>query len=458
MKKLLSVFLALTLIGTCLWVFSVPASAATSGTCGENAKWKISGSTLTISGSGAMEDYIYSGYELPGNEMAPWRDDQTGSNPNIKKIVIKSGITRIGDNAFCCLPNVTSVSIPNTVTSIGQAAFCDIKKLSTVTIPNSVTELERSTFNRCSGLTSVTLSNKLTEIPGYMFKECGKLKKVTLPDGITKIDGSAFNSCYALESIKIPAGVTTIEGNAFEYCESLKTIKLPDNLERIGPFAFSASGLTSITIPQKVDHIYNNTLGWCMSLKEVYFTGDAPDFDSGAFSCTTTTVYYPWENKTWTKSVRKDYDGTLTWVALDSDGKPVVHTHSFDSDCDPDCNDCDYTRETEHIYGTNWRRDPENHWHGCTVCGDKIDLAAHTFTPEEPDVCTVCGPLKVEGDLDGSCELNEDDVIYLLQHVLMPGDFLLRQPADYDKNDIINEDDVVYLLQHLLMPGDFPLT
>ena len=143
---------------------------------------------------------------------------------------------------------------------------------------------------------------------------------------------------------------------------------------------------------------------------------------------------------------------------FDAEGYPAEHTHLFDNDCDPICNSCDYTRETEHIYSTNWRRDPENHWHGCTVCGDKTDLEAHVILPEEPDVCTVCGPLKVAGDLDGSCELDEDDVIYLLQHVLMPEDFPLIQPVDYDKNDTVDEDDVVYLLQHLLMPGDFPLT
>jgi len=134
-----------------------------------------------------------------------------------------------------------------------------------------------------------------------------------------------------------------------------------------------------------------------------------------------------------------------------------VCVHNFDNSCDSTCNSCDYTRETEHHYGTNWRRDPENHWHGCTVCGDKIDLAAHIVTPEEPEVCTVCGPLKVAGDLDGSCEVDEDDVIYLLQHVLMPEDFPVSQPVDYDHNDTIDEDDVIYLLQHVLMPEDFPL-
>ena len=63
----------------------------------------------------------------------------------------------------------------------------------------------------------------------------------------------------------------------------------------------------------------------------------------------------------------------------------------------------------------------------------------------------------VPGDLDGSLTVNEDDVIYLLQYLLMPEDFPVNQPVDYDKNNVIDEDDVIYLLQHLLMPEDFPL-
>lgn len=63
----------------------------------------------------------------------------------------------------------------------------------------------------------------------------------------------------------------------------------------------------------------------------------------------------------------------------------------------------------------------------------------------------------IAGDLDGNLAVDENDVIYLLQHLLMPEDFPVEQPVDYDKNNVIDEDDVIYLLQYLLMPEDFPL-
>ena len=61
------------------------------------------------------------------------------------------------------------------------------------------------------------------------------------------------------------------------------------------------------------------------------------------------------------------------------------------------------------------------------------------------------------GDLDGNEIVDEDDVIYLLQHLLMPEAFAVDQPVDYDKNGAVDEDDVIYLLQYLLMPDQFPL-
>ena len=40
----------------------------------------------------------------------------------------------------------------------------------------------------------------------------------------------------------------------------------------------------------------------------------------------------------------------------------------------------------EHVAG-DWQMDDNNHWHVCTLCGENVDLTAHTF---EEGVCTVC--------------------------------------------------------------------
>ena len=63
-----------------------------------------------------------------------------------------------------------------------------------------------------------------------------------------------------------------------------------------------------------------------------------------------------------------------------------------------------------HDYGTAWKYDEKNHWHECT-CGDKVDIAAHTFkwvidkeaTATEKgskhEECTVCGYKKTAVDI-----------------------------------------------------------
>lgn len=61
------------------------------------------------------------------------------------------------------------------------------------------------------------------------------------------------------------------------------------------------------------------------------------------------------------------------------------------------------------------------------------------------------------GDLDGSGQVDNKDVEYLLWHTLFPKDFPIRSNVDFDKNRQIDNKDVEYLLWHTLFPGDYPL-
>ena len=79
------------------------------------------------------------------------------------------------------------------------------------------------------------------------------------------------------------------------------------------------------------------------------------------------------------------------------------------------CSVCDDTftvtlpATSEHSYSEAWTTDGENHWHECTVCGDKKDLAAHSWNEgvvtkdatcteagEMTYTCTVCEKTKTE--------------------------------------------------------------
>ena len=82
---------------------------------------------------------------MPYSEHScPWKRH----NDLIKTVIIKDGVTTIGNRAFSeC--GLTSVTIPNTVTSIGLGAFDHCNSLSSVTIPNSVTTIGVAAFWHC---------------------------------------------------------------------------------------------------------------------------------------------------------------------------------------------------------------------------------------------------------------------------------------------------------------------
>ena len=54
-----------------------------------------------------------------------------------------------------------------------------------------------------------------------------------------------------------------------------------------------------------------------------------------------------------------------------------------------------YGNLAAHNYKTEWSTDETNHWHECSVCGDKKDEAAHipgaAATETTPQTCTICG-------------------------------------------------------------------
>ena len=70
-------------------------------------------------------------------------------------------------------------------------------------------------------------------------------------------------------------------------------------------------------------------------------------------------------------------------------------SHTFDDDCDADCNTCGYKRENSHAYDKEgWMTSNFEHWNVCSVCGEESKHEKHIAGPdateEKPQVCTVC--------------------------------------------------------------------
>ena len=206
--------------------------------------WNLSeDGTLTISGTG----------DIPGSAGAPWYYRFY----EIKKVIIKDGVTNIGNNAFFDQPALTSVEIPNSVTSIGESAFF-----------------------LCTSLTSVTIGNSLTRIGNRAFGTCSALLSVELPNSLTNIEEFAFESCFSLTSITIPNSVTSIGNNAFNNCVNLKSFTFkgstPPELEINS--IFTASSKIPVYVPANSIEVYKDALGDNYDVqanpKQLFLTGN----------------------------------------------------------------------------------------------------------------------------------------------------------------------------------------
>ena len=98
----------------------------------------------------------------------------------------------------------------------------------------------------------------------------------------------------------------------------------------------------------------------------------------------------------------------------------VYHTHSYDNACDTECNTCGAVREIEHDYKTVWSADDTNHWHECSVCGDKTDVAEHSYDNVLDTDCNGCGHIRepegILGDVNNDGEANNLDAAIVLRY------------------------------------------
>ena len=252
MRKFMTVIFAICIVFN-LAMMSVLAEGEASGTCGKNVTWSYDKDTLTISGTGAMEDFDASPY-------SPWYQ----YSDSIKAVVITDGVTSIGDFAFeNYYRSLISVSIPSSVTSIGKKAFCVCCSLKSLIIPNSVTTIGEGAFGLCESLTNVQYTGTQAQWNNILISEgnedltratiqfesnasiwfttdndgqsytlhidgegecdlCGvysqydeKIDRIEIGSGFTSIPGEGLLNWTDAESITIPSSVTEIAENAF---------------------------------------------------------------------------------------------------------------------------------------------------------------------------------------------------------------------------------------------------
>ena len=342
---------------------------ASSGKCGDKLTWTVKNGVLSISGTGPMYNY-----GLDEN-LNPWYTDSS-----VEKVVISSGVTGIGSEAFARCSSVTSIIMADTVTSIGAGAFDWCQALQEVGLSKNLQTIGDSAFFACVNLKSITLPGSITSIGNKVFGGCEKLteikisgnsvsysakdgvlykgshlilfpagktdKSFSVPTGITHIGDSAFASCEMLDrvsmpesvvsigsdafggsgikSIIIPESVTFIGDRAFQSCASLSEIVFPDSVTTLEDYVLSyCTNLKTATFGKNVASVGYGIFASCSSLREIYFSGNAPEIQKSQYSennfarGVTATVYYPADKTGWTRDFMQNYGGKLTWIPYD---------------------------------------------------------------------------------------------------------------------------------------------
>lgn len=312
-------------------LFLVTAYAVTTGSCGENVTYEWNGSSLTITGTGPMNNYL--GLYYGSGNHAPW-----WNNGTIKYVTIDEGVTSIGSGTFARCQAMWDISIPESVVSIGDGAFEDCIKLSRITIPEGITKINRGTFLYCTMLHDVNLPESLTVIEENAFYNCTNLVNVMFPKNLETIADHAFAHCEYLDTVSIPSGVRSIAPKAFVFCKNLKSIsvdesnsvysnddlgvlydknqssliRVPEGLDTVFSFAnsvteigecafYNCDNLESIAIPEGISIIREETFYSCSALTSVTLPASIKRISSDAFqSCDNLTdVYYGGSETEW---------------------------------------------------------------------------------------------------------------------------------------------------------------
>ena len=424
-------------------IFESFTAAATEGDFGVNncLHWEVKdslldGKTLTISGTGAMPDF-----DFPNGNLAPWWNYKAlgmikagigGLNLNgikidpigdLKKIVIKDGVTNVSNYALFCLPAATQITLPDSVTSIGRYGIALCAKLKGISLPKAVTAigdfglagnsftavslpdglqtLGRGAFDACASLSGMTLPAAITAVPDKCFNDCTKLLTVDYKGEVTAIGERAFKGCKSLTKAPIPAAVTALGNSAFNGCIALTDVTLPGGVTAVPDACFQGCiALADMKLPATVTSVGHNAFTGCKALKDVRCYGAPPTVQPGgaaehSFEPGIVTIHYnPDPVYGWTL----DTDGTWQGYKVSSKGA-CLHTgygtteNTVPPTCGADgcietvCANCGDVIATKVIPATG-----AHTWDNGTVTTEPTETTpgVRTFT------CAVCSQTKTE--------------------------------------------------------------
>ncbi len=172
--------------------------------------------------------------------------NKPGSYIKLTDITIPGCITTINDFAFYGFDQLRKVIIKDGVTNIGASAFTNCHKLTDVSIPDSLLSIDDNAFYNCSLLVNVYYNGTADDWYSIRFgnvnsspmvnainfyiedssAEYNLLTELAIPDFVNKVLRCRSDICWNLTSLVLHNNVTEIEELAFYVCEKIRDITI----------------------------------------------------------------------------------------------------------------------------------------------------------------------------------------------------------------------------------------
>ena len=313
-----------------------------------------------------VEGYLEIPEKFDGRPVTAIADEAFKDRPEIRTVVLPSGLVELGNQAFCGCTGLTEVEIPTHVESVGAWAFGTPDELSRITkvIFRGVPPLTGGDVYLDSAVCVVEVGAEISSWQGISTWQGCPVRRIfayeTTPnadgsctlvaakpgeDGVlvipSEVDGRVIRAVtnskmteetkLKIREVRIPDSVETLGTNAFSDCKNLVKVEMGAGLLTIGETCFlNCTQLAEVTLPANLHTIGAGAFMGCFALSALRFNGNAPDVtlmgdEKDGYLA---NVFYP--STLWRSLLKDRYDctiyakpGTTGWGATWQDC-PVV--------------------------------------------------------------------------------------------------------------------------------------
>lgn len=274
----------------------------------------------------------------------------------VHTLVLRSGVTEVGENAFRDFDSLKEVYYVGDETA--WEAFRD--------------RVQAGNDPLLDAAVTLAVSGDCGEAAAWSLSEDETVLTISgsgpMADYRSAKEAPWRYSADAVTTLRVESGVTTLGDYAFQNFRNLTDVRLPASLERVGTYTFTGCyALTEIHIPEGVRIIAAKAFSDAKNLKAVYLPASLEAVDMKAFNYDTAIkdVYYAGTQRQWDRlcQVRLTNSGkgnaNLLNAALHCTGTPAKASAVFDdvTGGEPYADALDYLVEDGYLTGSRFNGD-----------------------------------------------------------------------------------------------------